>query len=152
MEAKWLPLIGRRVFVTRYEPHATEADIYKRWLETGCFNAEPDLASGRPPYCITIPPPNVTGALHIGHALNNTIMDTLGRWKRMLGYNVLILPGTDHAGIATQSVVEKRIATEGLTRQDLGREKFVERVWEWKQEYGDRIVGQMQRLGCSYDW
>jgi valyl-tRNA synthetase len=79
-------------------------------------------------------------------------MDTLGRWKRMLGYNVLILPGTDHAGIATQSVVEKRIATEGLTRQDLGREKFVERVWEWKQEYGDRIVGQMQRLGCSYDW
>jgi len=167
VEAERFPLIGRGVFVcldeqevlemavelsTRYEPHATEADIYKRWLETGCFNAEPDLGSGRPPYCITIPPPNVTGALHIGHALNNTIMDTLGRWKRMLGYNVLILPGTDHAGIATQSVVEKRIATEGLTRQDLGREKFVERVWEWKQEYGDRIVGQMQRLGCSYDW
>ena len=137
---------------TRYEPHATEAEIYKRWLDAGCFNAEPDLSGTREPFCITIPPPNVTGALHIGHALNNTIMDTLGRWKRMLGANVLILPGTDHAGIATQSVVEKRIATEGLKRQDLGREKFVERVWEWKKEYGDRIVGQMQRLGCGYDW
>ena len=134
---------------TRYEPQSAEPSAYAKWLEAGCFHSVPD---SRPPYCITIPPPNVTGALHLGHALNNTIMDTLGRWKRMTGHNVLILPGTDHAGIATQSVVERQIAGEGLNRHDLGREAFVGRVWEWKHEYGDRIVRQMQRLGCSYDW
>ncbi|GAB4462673.1 MAG: valine--tRNA ligase [Armatimonadaceae bacterium] len=134
---------------TRYEPQSTEEEIYRRWMEAGCFRAIPD---SREPYCITVPPPNVTGALHMGHALNHTIMDTLGRWKRMLGYNTLILPGTDHAGIATQSVVEREIAKENLTRHDLGREKFVERVWEWKAEYGGRIVNQLQRLGCGYDW
>ena len=135
---------------TRYDPQATEADIYARWLAADAFRATPDERDKR--FCVTIPPPNVTGALHLGHALNNTIMDTLGRWHRMRGYNTLILPGTDHAGIATQSVVERQIAKDGLTRHDLGREKFVERVWEWKQEYGDRIVRQMQRLGCAYDW
>jgi valyl-tRNA synthetase len=134
---------------TRYEPQATEADIYARWLAGNCFRAIPDE---REPYCITVPPPNVTGALHMGHALNHTIMDTLGRWKRMRGFNTLILPGTDHAGIATQSVVEREIAKEKLTRHDLGREKFVERVWLWKEEYGDRIVNQLKRLGCGYDW
>jgi valyl-tRNA synthetase len=135
---------------TRYEPQATEADIYAKWLHAGCFRATPDSREKR--YCVTVPPPNVTGALHLGHALNHTIMDTLGRWHRMRGYNTLILPGTDHAGIATQSVVEKQIAKEGLTRHDLGRDAFVERVWEWKQEYGDRIVNQLRRLGCGYDW
>jgi valyl-tRNA synthetase len=134
---------------TRYDPRATEDDVYRRWLDAGCFRAVPDE---RAPYCITVPPPNVTGALHLGHALNHTIMDALGRWKRMCGYNTLILPGTDHAGIATQSVVEKDLAREDKTRHDLGRDAFVARVWEWKAEYGDRIVRQMQRLGCGYDW
>ena len=134
---------------TRYDPQTAEAAVYARWMDDACFRAVPDA---RPPYCITIPPPNVTGALHLGHALNNTIMDTLGRWKRMSGCNVLILPGTDHAGIATQSVVERQIAGEGTNRYELGREAFVERVWNWKNEYGDRIVRQMQRLGCGYDW
>jgi valyl-tRNA synthetase len=135
---------------TRYEPQEAEREIYAKWLAAGCFRATPDE---RRPYCITIPPPNVTGALHMGHALNHTVMDTLGRWKRMKGFNVLILPGTDHAGIATQAVVEKKIkAEERKTRHDLGREEFLKRVWAWKDEYGDRIVSQMQRLGCSYDW
>ena len=134
---------------TRYEPQATEEAIYKTWLDADCFRSTPD---DRPAYCITVPPPNVTGALHLGHALNHTIMDALGRRKRMLGFNTLVLPGTDHAGIATQSVVERQIAGEGISRHDLGREKFVERVWQWKGEYGDRIVRQLQRLGCGYDW
>ena len=135
---------------TRYEPQEAEKTIYRRWLDAGCFRATPD---DRKPYSITIPPPNVTGALHMGHALNHTIMDTLGRWKRMCGYNVLILPGTDHAGIATQAVVERKLKKEErLTRHDLGREAFLAKVWEWKEEYGNTIVGQMQRLGASYDW
>ena len=134
---------------TRYDAQATEADIYDKWLAHGCFRAVPD---DRPPYCVVVPPPNVTGALHMGHALNHTIMDTLGRWKRMSGFNTLILPGTDHAGIATQSVVERALSKEGKSRHDLGRAAFVERVWEWKEEYGDRIVSQLKRLGCGYDW
>lgn len=135
---------------TRYEPQEAEAAIYAQWLAANSFRATPD---SRTPYCITIPPPNVTGALHMGHALNHTIMDTLGRWKRMLGFNVLILPGTDHAGIATQAVVERKLKQEERkTRYDLGREAFTEKVWEWKEEYGNKIVSQMQRLGCSYDW
>jgi valyl-tRNA synthetase len=140
----------KTIMETRYEPHTNEKEIYAKWLEANCFKATPD---DREPYCITIPPPNVTGALHMGHALNHTIMDTLGRWKRMRGYNVLILPGTDHAGIATQSIVEKMLQkNEKKSRHDLGREAFLGRVWEWKNEYGDRIVSQMQRMGCSYDW
>ncbi len=105
-----------------------------------------------PKYSITIPPPNVTGSLHMGHALNHSVQDTLGRWHRMRGFTTLILPGTDHAGIATQTVVEREIAKEGLTRYDLGREAFVERVWQWKEQYGARIISQLKRLGCSYDW
>ncbi|MBC7805911.1 MAG: valine--tRNA ligase [Akkermansiaceae bacterium] len=135
---------------TRYEPQATEADIYSRWEAAHCFRATADDNPKR--YCVTIPPPNITGALHLGHALNHTIMDTLGRWKRMLGYNTLILPGTDHGGISTQSVVEKQIAKDKLTRQDLGREKFEARVNEWADEYGGIILGQLRRLGCAYDW
>ncbi len=113
----------------------------------GYFHAEP--TPGKPKYSITIPPPNVTGSLHMGHALNHTVQDALGRWHRMRGFTTLILPGTDHAGIATQNVVEKQIAKEGLTRFDLGREEFVERVWVWKEEYGARIISQLKRLGCA---
>ena len=133
-----------------YEPQDVEARRYAEWEERGYFHAEP--TPGKPKYSIAIPPPNVTGSLHMGHALNHTVQDALGRWHRMRGETVLILPGTDHAGIATQNVVEKQIAKEGLTRFDLGREKFVERVWEWKDEYGARIIGQLKRLGCGYDW
>ena len=107
---------------------------------------------GKPKYSIAIPPPNVTGSLHMGHALTYTVQDALGRWHRMQGHTTLILPGTDHAGIATQNVVEKQIAKEGLTRFDLGREAFVERVWQWKAEYGARIITQLKRLGCGFDW
>ena len=133
-----------------YEPKNVETRRYQEWEAQGLFHAEP--TPGRPKYSITIPPPNVTGSLHMGHALNHTIQDLLGRWHRMQGDTTLILPGTDHAGIATQNVVEKQIAKEGLTRFDLGREKFVERVWAWKDEYGARITSQLKRLGCSYDW
>ncbi len=134
---------------TRYDPRATEAAIYQKWLDANCFRATPD---DRPAYCITIPPPNITGALHLGHALNNTIMDALGRWKRMCGFNTLILPGVDHGGISTQSVVEKEIAKQGLSRHDLGRDAFVARVNEWADQYGSTILNQLKRLGCAYDW
>ncbi|HOJ61861.1 MAG TPA: class I tRNA ligase family protein, partial [bacterium] len=134
----------------RYEPAASREQWYQFWLEHKLFHADP--ASPKPPYSIVIPPPNVTGKLHIGHALNNTLQDILCRWKRMEGFEVLWMPGTDHAGIATQNVVEKQLAAEGLTRYDLGREKLVERIWRWKQEYGDTIIRQLKYLGCSCDW
>ncbi|MCB0386121.1 MAG: class I tRNA ligase family protein, partial [Bdellovibrionales bacterium] len=134
----------------RYNPEEVEGRIYQWWVTQGHFKAED--TSTKPPYCIILPPPNVTGSLHMGHALNHTIQDALVRWKRMSGFNTLWLPGTDHAGIATQSVVEKNLAKEGVTRQQLGREKFVEKVWEWKHQYGNRIVEQMKRLGDSCDW
>ncbi len=108
--------------------------------------------STRPPYSIVIPPPNVTGVLHIGHALNNTLQDVLVRFKRMKGYDTLWVPGTDHAGIATQNVVEKQLAAEGLDRHALGREKFVDRVWKWKAQSGGTIIGQLKKLGASCDW
>jgi len=132
-----------------YDPGAVEQRRYEKWQSEGLFGAVP--GEGKP-YCITIPPPNVTGSLHIGHALNNSIMDCLIRWRRMCGDNALCLPGTDHAGIATQAVVERELAVEGLTRHDLGRERFVERCWQWREQYGNRIYLQLQRLGCSYDW
>jgi valyl-tRNA synthetase len=134
----------------RYNPQDVEGRIYGWWEENGFFKAED--RSTKPPYCIILPPPNVTGFLHLGHALDHTIQDCLIRWKRMSGFNALWLPGTDHAGIATQSVVEKELKKEGLTRQQLGREKFTERVWQWKNQYGDRIYKQMRRLGDSCDW
>ena len=120
------------------------------WLQHRFFEADP--SSEAQPYSIVIPPPNVTGVLHMGHALNITIQDILVRWQRMKGRNVLWLPGTDHAGIATQNVVERHLASEGQRRQDLGRERFEEVVWQWKEEYEPRILGQIQRLGCSCDW
>ena len=132
-----------------YDAKAAEAKWYKFWEENGCFHQDPD---GREPYSVVIPPPNVTGILHMGHALNQTIQDILVRWRRMQGKNTLWLPGTDHAGIATQNVVEKALKKEGKRRQDLGRERFLERVWEWKREYGGTIVHQQRMLGNSTDW
>lgn len=133
-----------------YEPDAVEKKWYKYWEENNYFYAETN--SSKEPFSIVIPPPNVTGSLHMGHALNNTLQDILIRFKRMQGYNTLWLPGTDHAGIATQNVVEKQLRQKGLTRQDLGREKFIQQVWEWKKEYGDLIIAQLKRLGASCDW
>jgi len=133
-----------------YEPHKVEKKWYKYWEENGYFYAHVD--SSKPSFSIVIPPPNVTGSLHIGHALNNTLQDILTRFRRMQGYNTLWLPGTDHAGIATQNVVEKQLQQEGMTRQDLGREKFIQRVWQWKKEYGELIIEQLKRLGASCDW
>ena len=133
-----------------YEPSAVEEKWYRRWEEGGCFHADP--ANGQPAYSIVIPPPNVTGALHMGHALNNTLQDILCRWKRMSGHNVLWMPGTDHAGIATQNVVERQLAAAGTSRHELGREAFIERVWQWKAESGGQIIGQLKRLGASCDW
>ncbi len=135
---------------SRYNPKECEDKWYQFWQDNGFFHAEVDPQ--KKPYCIVIPPPNITGILHMGHALNNTIQDILIRFRRMQGYCVLWMPGTDHAGIATQNVVEKEIAQEGLRRQDLGREKFVERTWHWKEKYGSRIVTQLKKLGCSCDW
>ncbi|MGI6495914.1 MAG: valine--tRNA ligase [Kiritimatiellia bacterium] len=131
-----------------YDPHAIEAKWYPWWEQTGKFKP-----SGRgEPWSMVIPPPNVTGILHMGHALNDTIQDVLARWRRMQGRDVLWVPGTDHAGIATQNVVETALRKEGVRRQDLGREKFVERVWEWRERYGGTIVRQLRSLGCSCDW
>lgn len=134
----------------RYSPADVEKRIYAWWMEKGYFRASDK--STKIPYSVILPPPNVTGSLHLGHALNHTVQDCLVRWKRMSGFNVLWMPGTDHAGIATQSVVERELKKEGKSRQDLGREKFVERTWEWKEQYGGRIVEQMKRLGDSCDW
>jgi valyl-tRNA synthetase len=130
---------------TRVEPH-----WYAVWEERGYFHA--DAASPKKPYCIVIPPPNVTGSLHLGHALNNTLQDILIRYKRMDGYNALWMPGTDHAGIATQYVVERQLEKEGKTKEDLGREAFIARVWQWKEESGGTIIRQLKRLGASCDW
>ncbi|GIW72657.1 MAG: hypothetical protein KatS3mg102_2199 [Planctomycetota bacterium] len=134
----------------RYDPQAIEPRIYQRWLEAGIFHAAED--SPAEPYAVVIPPPNVTGVLHLGHALNNTLQDLLIRYRRMLGDNAMWLPGTDHAGIATQNVVERELLKEGLSREQLGREAFLERVWRWKEDNGSRIIEQLKRLGCSCDW
>ena len=135
---------------SQYAPAEVEGPRYERWEKAGYFTA--DAHSDAPAYSIVIPPPNVTGSLHIGHALDHTLMDALVRRRRMQGYNALWLPGMDHAGIATQNVVERELAREGLSRHDLGREAFVERVWQWKAESGGKILGQMRRLGDSVDW
>ena len=133
-----------------YNPKNIEEKWYNFWLEKGYFQAE--SKSDRPAYCIVIPPPNVTGALHIGHALDVTLQDILIRWKRMSGFNTLWLPGTDHAGIATQNVVETELKKQGLHRHKLGREAFIGKVWEWKKQYGDTIIRQLRRMGASCDW
>ena len=137
---------------TTYDPQSVEPDINHRWSEGGYFHAEPD-GKGKQAYTIVIPPPNVTGALHGGHALNNTLQDILIRWHRMRGFNTLWMPGTDHAGIATQAVVERTIfEKEGKNRHDLGRDELVRRIWEWKEAFGNRIINQLKLMGCSCDW
>lgn len=137
-------------FTPRFDPKEAEPRIYKSWEEKKLFQAH--ARSEKPPFTIVIPPPNVTGSLHMGHALNNTIQDVLIRWKRMQGHECLYLPGTDHAGIATQNVVEKELRKEGTNRHALGRESFLRRVWAWKEQYGETIYRQLRRLGCSCDW
>ena len=134
-----------------YEPQQVEGRIYRMWMDNDCFKATPD--PDKKPFSIVMPPPNVTGQLHMGHAMDSTLQDILTRFKRMQGYSALWLPGTDHAGIATQIKVEEELRTkEGLTRYDLGREKFLQRVWQWKEKYGNRIVEQQKKMGASCDW
>jgi len=135
-----------------YEPKEVEEKIYNLWLKSGFFNPDKLPRRHKKPYTIVIPPPNITGSLHMGHALNTLIQDILIRWKRMAGFKTLWLPGTDHAGIATQNVVEKELKKEGLTRFALGREKFLERAWQWKEKYGNIILEQFKKLGSSLDW
>jgi len=135
---------------TRYDASSTEQKWYARWEAADLF--KPSLDGNKPVYTITIPPPNITGSLHMGHALCYPIQDLLGRYNRMLGKNVLILPGQDHAGIATQSVVDKQLRKQGTSAAQIGREKFVERVWEWRKESGDTILNQLRTLGCAFDW
>src|SRR5437763_937947 len=135
----------------QYDPREAQQRWLHFWNERGYFHSRPDPA--RQPFTIVIPPPNVTGALHMGHALNNTLQDVLIRWRRMQGFNAEWMPGTDHAGIATQSVVERRLwAEEKKTRRDLGREELVKRIWVWKDQYEKRILGQLRQMGCSCDW
>lgn len=133
-----------------YSPSETEDRIYKFWMDKNCFRADPDPK--KKPYTIVIPPPNVTGQLHMGHALDETLQDILIRWKRMSGYSALWLPGTDHAALATEVKIVAEMAKEGLTKEELGREKFMERAWAWKEKYGGRIVEQLKKLGSSCDW
>src|SRR5207237_7285904 len=134
----------------RYEPAAFEQRLYDFWEKGEYFT--PEVDPERPKFSIVIPPPNVTGRLHIGHALVNTLQDIVVRWKRMSGFNTLWLPGTDHAGIATQMVVERDLNKQGISRHDLGREGFEAKVWEWKESYGHQIIDQLKRLGSSADW
>jgi valyl-tRNA synthetase len=139
---------------SRYDPSSLEAEIYRSWEERGYFRASAArvLHEGRKPYAIVIPPPNVTAVLHMGHGLNNTLQDVLTRWRRMQGWEALYLPGTDHAGIATQNVVERMVAQEGTSRHELGREAFVKRVWSFVDETGSTILRQLRAIGCSCDW
>ncbi len=139
-----------RLLSKGYEFTEVEEKWLGRWRETGCFSAT--METGKPSFSIVIPPPNVTGVLHVGHALNNTLQDILTRYHRMRGYNTLWVPGTDHAGIATQNVVERQLAAEGKTRDDLGRDAFIERVWGWREEKGGTIINQLKKLGASCDW
>ena len=139
-------------FLKPYSFKENEDKIYKSWEDSGFFNPDNLTDAKKETFTIALPPPNVTGNLHMGHALNVTIQDTLVRYKRMKGFKTLWIPGTDHAGIATQNVVEKQLKKEGLSRHDLGREKFLEKVWEWKEKYGDIILDQLKKIGASCDW
>src|SRR6266704_5819077 len=135
-----------------YDPKEAEQHHYARWERLGVFAPEINMDRDAPFFSIVIPPPNVTGSLHMGHALQHTMMDVMTRHKRMRGYRTLWLPGMDHASISTQLMVTRELKKEGLTRHDLGREKFVARVWRWKREYGGQIVNQIRREGASVDW
>lgn len=133
-----------------YQPSQIESKWYEYWESNKFFS--PDKQDSEKTYTIVIPPPNVTGSLHIGHALVNSLQDVIIRWKRMLGYKTLWLPGTDHAGIATQMVVDRDLLKQGTSKEELGREKFIEKIWEWKEQYGGKIFHQLRRLGASLDW
>ena len=133
-----------------YRPEDVEQAWLKRWEDAGIFVAQPE--SGKAPFCMVIPPPNVTGQLHVGHVLVYTLHDVVARWRRMVGRDVLWLPGMDHAGIATQMVVERELKQQGQTRQELGRERFEQKVWEWKAKYGGKINDALRQLGSSVDW
>ena len=134
----------------KYEPKNFEEDIYKNWEEKGYF--KPDSDKTKVPYTIVIPPPNITGKLHMGHALDETIQDILIRYKRMQGFNTLWVPGTDHAAIATEAKIVEKMKEAGITKEDIGREGFLERAWDWKKEYSGTIINQLKKLGCSCDW
>ena len=133
-----------------YCPKDFEDRIYQEWNDKGCFKADPDPK--KKPYTIVIPPPNITGQLHMGHALDETLQDILIRWKRMSGYSALWVPGTDHASIATEAKIVEAMRKEGITKEEIGRDKFLERAWDWKKQYGGRIVQQLKKLGSSCDW
>lgn len=133
-----------------WNPADEEASLYQRWVDAGYFTADP--TSDKPPFTVVIPPPNVTGSLHIGHAFEHTLIDAITRYHRMLGDETLYLPGMDHASIAVHALVEKQLRAEGTSRRELGREAFVERVWQWKNEHGGKILAQMKRLGEGVDW
>ncbi len=135
---------------SKYNPQQTEEKWLNIWKDKNIFHSR--VNPDKKPFTIVIPPPNVTGILHMGHALNNTLQDILIRYKRMNGFETLWMPGTDHAGIATQNVLEKELAKEGKKRQEIGREEFLKRLWAWKQEYGDTIIHQLEKLGSSCDW
>ena len=134
----------------KFEPKSFEEEIYKDWMEKGFFKPSEDKT--KKPYTIVIPPPNITGKLHMGHALDETLQDILIRYKRMRGFNTLWLPGTDHASIATEAKIVEKLKKEGITTEELGREGFLEKAWEWKEKYGETIVNQLKKLGCSCDW
>ena len=145
--------MARAELAKAYEPHDVEKKWYAFWLERGYFQLpSKEQRPGAGAFCITIPPPNVTGSLHMGHALQHSLHDCVARWRRLKGDRVLVVPGTDHAAISTNMKVEQQLASEGLTRYDLGREAFVERSWEWTRHYGGQIIEQLKALGCSYDW
>ena len=133
-----------------YDPKGIEERLYKKWEDNGYFHAEADRS--RKPFTIVMPPPNITGQLHMGHALDNTMQDILIRYKRMQGYNALWQPGTDHASIATEVKVIQSLKEKGIDKADLGREGFLEKCWEWREEYGNRIINQLKKLGSSADW
>src|SRR5262249_18062237 len=144
------PRLVTRDLPSRFEPAAVEPRIFQAWESAGAFAGDPH--SDRPPFVIAVPPPNVTGELHMGHALNGSIEDVLIRLRKMQGHETLWICGPDHAGIATQNVVEKELGKQGQTRHDLGREAFVERVWEWREQYGAAIIQQYKKLGCALDY
>ena len=142
--------MDEKIMASAYDAQAAESRWYAEWERRGYFVAQPN--SGREPFCIVLPPPNVTGRLHVGHALNTTLPDIVIRRKRMQGFEALFLPGTDHAGIATQVVVERQLADEGIDRREMGREAFIAKVWEWRERYGDEILDQIRAMGQSLDW
>ena len=133
-----------------FDPNEAEPRLYSEWMNKGYFGAKVD--PDKKPFCVVMPPPNITGQLHMGHALDNTLQDILIRYKRMKGFEALWVPGTDHASIATEAKIVEKMREEGLTKDDLGREKFLERAWDWKKQYGGRIVEQLKKLGSSCDW